>query len=386
MKNVLISGAGIAGPALAAALGRRGFGCTIVERAPALRVGGQAVDFRGPVHRQVLDRMELWGALSEQRTTPTDLVMLDQKGARVATLPAVMTAGDLEIVRGDLCRILHERTRETTDYRFGDFITAIDDGPNGARVSFASGRAETFDIVVGADGLHSGVRALVFGDERQFLRHHGYRIASFAVPPSLGDQDESFVYSIPGRGASLGAGRALLVFAAEPMGADRRDEAAQKRAVRQAFAGMGWKVPAILDALDGATDLYVDDIATVSIDRYARGRVVLLGDAAYGGTLGGQGSSLGIVGAHILAGELAGDVPISHAFSRYEEAMRPYATRCQKGAANAGMFFAPKTRIGLAIRNLMYAALTSRWLSSTFERMVKAAATDLRLPQYTDPA
>jgi 2-polyprenyl-6-methoxyphenol hydroxylase-like FAD-dependent oxidoreductase len=388
MKKILVSGAGIAGPALALALGRRGIECTVVERAASLRVGGQAVDFRGPVHRAVLDRLDLWQPIHAVQTTPGDLVLLDGAGGTAAVLPAVMTAGDVEVLRGDLCSLLHERTRATAEYRFGDHIVALDNRDDGVDVTFASGSTRTFDAVVGADGLHSGVRAHAFGPESAFLRHHGYRLATFAMPDALGVRRGSVLYSQPGRAASVaatgraGEGRALLVYRGDPMGAERYDVEGQKSAIRETFRGMGWEVPRILDALDGARDLYVDAITTAHVERYARKRVVLLGDAAHGGTLGGQGTSLGIVGAYVLAGELASGGDFESATARYEARMRPYATGCQKGAARVGSFFAPRTRAGLWLRNATYGLLTSRVMTGVFERLVKESASDFALPEY----
>lgn len=387
--HALISGAGVAGPALALCLARHGFASTVVERAPRLREGGQAVDFRGPIHRTVLERLGLWQPIHEHRTRPSALILLDRSATACATLPEVMMAGDIEILRGDLTRLLYERSRATTDYRFGERIVALEDRDDGVHVELEHGPPQTFDLVVGADGLHSGVRALAFGDEARFLRHHGYRIATFAMPNVFGPTRDARMYSVPGRAltiftTSAEEARALLVYAAPPLTtSERRDVDAQKRALRATFAGVGWETPRILDALDAATDLYVDAIATIHVDRYARGRVVLLGDAAYGGTLGGQGTSLAVVGAYVLAGELAraGASP-SSAFARYEATMRPYATRCQKGAMRAGSFFAPKTGVGLALRNVLYRLLTSRPMLGLFERMVKDAATDLALPEY----
>jgi len=382
--RVLISGAGIAGPVLALCLQRCGFSSTVVERAPALREGGQAVDFRGPVHRSVLDRLELWEPIHAERTHASALVLLDQSGRPCATLPEVMMAGDVEILRGDLCRILYERTRQATDYRFGDRITRLTQQGEGVAVEFEHGTPATFDLVVGADGLHSGVRALAFADQARRLRHHGYRIATFAIPKWR----EAVVYSVPGRAiciipSSSEQARALLVYAAPPLEGERSDLEAQKQALHQTFAGVGWEVPRVLDGLDRATDLYVDAIATVHIEHYAKGRVVLLGDAAYGGTLGGQGTSLAVVGAYVLAGELAQGGDPAAAFQRYEAVMRPYATQCQKGAMRVGSFFAPRTSAGLWLRNHFYGLLTSPRMLGLFERMVKHAAANLTLPEYS---
>ncbi|HEY1696125.1 MAG TPA: FAD-dependent monooxygenase [Polyangiaceae bacterium] len=387
-SRVLISGAGIAGPALAFWLARAGHACTVVERAPSLRLGGQAVDFRGPVHRAVLSRMSLWEAIHEHRTQPGDLVLLEADGSRAAVLPAVMTAGDVEILRGDLCALLHRCTRDLVEYRFGDSIAALSARDDGVDVTFASGKSDRFDIVVGADGLHSGVRALAFGDETAWVRHHGYRIATFAMPDLLGVRRGSLLYSLPGRAASVAAtgrgdaARGSFVYRAGPMGEDRQDPAGHRRDVRERFADVGWEVPRILDAMDAATDLYVDAITTVHVDRYARKRVVLLGDAAYGGTLGGQGTSLALVGAYVLAGELARGDDFASAVARYEARMRPYATGCQKGAMRVGAFYAPRTAFGLRARNLGYRALTSRLLSGAFEWLVRKAASDFALPEY----
>jgi 2-polyprenyl-6-methoxyphenol hydroxylase-like FAD-dependent oxidoreductase len=388
--RVLISGAGVAGPALAYWLTRWGYETVVVERAPSLREGGQAVDFRGPVHRAVLERMGIWDAIHERRTTPGALLLVDRDDGVRATLPESMLSGDVEILRGDLCNILHERTHGATDYRFGDRIVGIDDRGDSVAVEFARAPAESFDFVVGADGLHSGVRALAMADEADVVRHHGYRVASFATPNLLGRLGGASSFCEPGRGACLTAtsatkGRALLVSTGGPVTGDERDPREQKRAIAERFAGMGWNVPQVLAYLRDAPDLYVDAIATVHLGQYSKGRVALLGDAAWGGTLGGQGTSLAIVGAYVFAHELArsrlGDDP-KPAFARYEEKMRPYAAGCQKGATRTGQFLAPGTRFGVWMRDVVYGALTSRLLGGTFERIVRSAASDFDLPDY----
>jgi 2-polyprenyl-6-methoxyphenol hydroxylase-like FAD-dependent oxidoreductase len=357
-----------------------------VERAPALREGGQAVDFRGPVHRAVLERLDLWEPIHALRTRPSPLSLLDRAGRPLAVIPEVMASGDVEILRGDLARLLYERSREHADYRFGDRIVAIEDRGDGVAVELERGGTLRADLVVGADGLHSGVRELAFAEESNVLRHHGYRIATFAMPSLGPGVPDAFIYSAPGRGISVLANgrdaRALLVYTGGPMTSEeRRDLDAQRRELRERFAGLGWETGRVLDALDEAADLYVDAIATVHVDRYARGRAALLGDAAYGGTLGGQGTPLAVVGAYVLASELARAGDLEGALARYEATMRPYATRCQKTAMRAGPFFAPETRAGLWMRDAFYRALTSKPLLGLFEWMVKDAATDVVLPE-----
>ncbi len=383
--RVLVSGAGVAGPALALCFARLGWRCTVVERAPSLRKGGQAVDFRGPVHRRVLDHLELWDAIVERRTRPRAIEIVDRSGAVRARLPETMMSGDVEILRGDLSALLYERSRALADYRFGERVVGLREDRSGVRVELAGGDVETFDVVVGADGLHSGVRALTFEGA---LDHHGYRIATFALAHASAPDAAASLYAEPGRAIMLAPtstteARALLVYEGEPMDrATEREGDAVRGAIRERFAGMAWRAPAIVEAMDAATDLYVDSIASVRMSRYWRGRVVLLGDAAYGGTLGGQGTSLAVVGAYVLSGELARGDGHEAAFARYEAKMRPYATRCQKGAARAGGFFAPRSGLGVWMRDRMYAALTSRPMLPLFERLVRDAATDFVLPEY----
>jgi 2-polyprenyl-6-methoxyphenol hydroxylase-like FAD-dependent oxidoreductase len=282
-------------------------------------------------------------------------------------------------------------------YRFGEHVTSLEPVNNGVRVTLSSGSRETYDLVVGADGLHSGVRALAFGDERRFLRHHGYRLAVFSLPNVLGLSRGAVTRTVPGRSLMVSTvdgtvARAQMIFEGAALGRERADLVAMATMLRETYGDFGWEAPRILDELDRslersrnaprATDLYVDQIATVDIARYSAGRIALLGDAAWGGTLGGQGTPLAIVGAYVLAGELSVGDDVEAALARYESQMRPYASECQKGAVRAGPFFAPRTRFGLWLRDLFYRALTSPLLIGQFEKMVKASATAFVLPAY----
>lgn len=374
--KILISGAGIAGPALALALEGQGHELTIVERASALRVGGHAVDFRGPVHREALERLGLWEPIHARRTHPKELVLLDRRGREAVRLPAVMMCGDVEIVRGDLTRLLVDLTRASADYRFGDHVIAID----GGHVRFASGREEDYDLIVGADGLHSGVRAVAFGDEERFVVHHGYRLAVFGHDNVLELDRKALTWTVAGRSMMVSDTLAQLVFVGDRLGRERLDVAFMRAMIREAYRDVGWESERVLIALDRANDLYVDQIATITIDRYARDRVVLLGDAAWGGTLAGQGTPLAIIGAYVLAHELARRSSLESALARFEARMRPYATECQKGVERAGPFFAPRTSFGLACRDLFYRAMTSRLLIGQFEKLVKSSASAFELP------
>lgn len=387
--TVLVSGAGVAGPALAYWLSRRGFTPTVVERAPALRAGGNAVDFRGPTHLRVLGEMGVLDAIRQHQTHMRDLAMVDEAGRRLVTLPAAFASGDVEIERGDLSRILHDAAKDAAEFVFDDSIASLTETPGGVDVTFERGRPRRFDLVVGADGLHSRVRALAFGDESRFLRFHGHYVATFAAPNHLGLDRQGLIFSEPGRAASIASARrpeeatALLMFASRPLDHDPRDMAQHKAILAERFAGMGWEVPRLLEAMRQSPSLYFDAVGRIDMDCTSRGRVVLLGDAGYGGTIGGQGTGLAVVCAYVLAGELAvaqGDHRA--AFQRYEARIRRYARRCQQGAKHVGSFYAPPTRVQLALRNTMYRALTSRPLSRWFEKMVTSAASDLVLPAY----
>src|SRR5262245_14866088 len=373
MKNrtVLISGASIAGPALAHWLHRHGFAVTVVERAPALRPGGQAVDLRG-VAREVVERM---GIMTQVRANSVDergLAFVDRKGRRMAAMPADMFGGEgavaeIEILRGDLTRILFEATRDNTEYIFGDRITELTPGDDGVKVAFASGTTRGFDLIVGADGVHSGVRAIAFGPEADYLRDLGAYTAFYTVPDP-GDLDHWFLmHNAPGgRVAGIrpergGTAKVMLSFTSPPLMYDRADVLAQQRILADAFAGVGWRVPALLDAMWDAPDFYFDTIGQVHVDRWCRGRVALIADAAYcGSPLSGLGTSTSLVGAYVLAGELAA-TPGDHeaAFARYQAQMRDYVAECQKLPPGGVRGFAPQSQVVISMRNLSTRLMTA---------------------------
>ncbi|WP_433259895.1 FAD-dependent monooxygenase [Actinosynnema sp. CS-041913] len=382
MKNttVLISGAGIAGPALAHWLHRLGCTVTVVEKASALRPGGQAVDFKGPVHRGVLDRMGLLDDVRARRTGGVDQIIVDGHGRRLAVLPGEFTGGDLEIRRGDLAMLLHERTAHACGYVFGDSVTSLTDTAGGVHVTFERAAPRTFDLVVGADGIHSAVRRLAFGPEEDHVRFlgHYYAIAELG---ELGE--DPVMYNEPGRMAAVGGPKApaFFVFASDELAYDRDDTARQGEILRSAFRGGGWRLPELMDAVTGAASIHLDSISRVEMDGYAKGRVVLLGDAGYGNTLGGFGTGLAVVGAYVLAGELqAADGDHRTAFRRYEERMRGYAAIARK--ANAGPFLAPRSRTRIRMRNAMF---NSRLLFRLLLKVTDWFATDIDLPDYPLP-
>jgi 2-polyprenyl-6-methoxyphenol hydroxylase-like FAD-dependent oxidoreductase len=345
--KVLIVGAGIAGTALADRLRRHGATPTVVERAPGIRPGGYKVDIRGAA----LDVVRRMGVLDDVRRLRTDVrggSVVDATGRRVASLDGDTFGGrrhdDAEIRRGDLSRILYDLTRDRVEYIFGDSIAALAPEASGRRVTFAGGARRHFDLVVGADGLHSQTRALAFGPEDRYVRDLGYSIAAYSVPNHLGLDRWELTYVAPGRTAMMystardAQATALFLFATPPgaSGADRGDRAAAQRLLAQAYADESWEVPRLLDAMAEAPDFYLDSMSQVHMDRWSRGSVALVGDAAYcASPASGQGTSLALVGAYVLADELAHATDHATAFAAYERRMRPFVGRNQRlGPAN----------------------------------------------------
>jgi 2-polyprenyl-6-methoxyphenol hydroxylase-like FAD-dependent oxidoreductase len=369
--DVLVSGAGIAGPAVAYWLRRAGFNPTVVERAPAPRPGGQAVDLRG-AGRGAAERMGLLDRVREVALDQKGFACIDTNGRITARMPVHAFGGEgivseIEVLRGDLCRVLYEASLPGTEYLFDDTITGIAQDASEVAVTFERSPARRFALVVGADGLRSTVRRLAFGPDSTCVRPFDLHTAWFTTPAGIELDGWFLMYNAPGGlVASARPGRnpddikAALSIRARPQGYDRLDRTGQQELLASRFAGAGWEVPRLLDGMRMASDFSLQLDGQVHLDRWSRGRVVLLGDAACcPSPLSGMGTSLALVGACVLAGELAvagGDHRV--AFPQYEQRMRPYAAQAQRLPPGGIGGFAPTSALAIRMR-----AASMRWMT-----------------------
>jgi 2-polyprenyl-6-methoxyphenol hydroxylase-like FAD-dependent oxidoreductase len=383
--DVLISGASIAGPALAYWLGRYGFRVTVVEIAPVPRDAGNAVDFRGPLHLGLLEKMGVLEQLRAVQTGGTAMRYVDEQGRFRMEMPREFAGGDLEVLRGDLSRIFCAAAG--AEFRYGDSIAALPETADGVDVTFTSGLRRRFDLVIGADGVHSNVRRLAFGPESHYVEHLGYYVAGWPVPNDLGLGRDTIGCNVPGKMISVGGDHrdparamAFAVWASPRLDYDRHDLEQQRRIVHDVFGGLGWEAPRLLAGLDSAPELYFDQICKVADPVFARGRIALIGDAACGATIGGMGNGTALVEAYALAGELAaagGDH--TAAFARYEKAIGGFARAAQKGGDSAGKFMAPRTPWGLRVRDR--AMNTKFFVDMTF-KIAADRSSGLKLADY----
>ncbi|WP_035869750.1 FAD-dependent monooxygenase [Kitasatospora cheerisanensis] len=396
MKNadILVSGGGIAGPALAYWLRKSGFRPVVVERAPAPRPGGQSVDLRG-AGRTVIERMGLLDQVRELAVDQRGIALVDRHGKHIARMPTELFGGegivsDLEVLRDDLATVLYRATAADVEYLFDDTVTALHEDADGVHVTFENAPPRRFDLVVGADGLHSTVRRLAFGPESELVSPLGCYTAWFTARTELDLDGWFLMYNAPGGlvasarpGRRPGELKAGFSFRSGPLSHDRRDRAAQQRLLTERFAGRGWETDRLLAAMAGADDFFFESLGQVRLDAYSRGRIALIGDAACCPTpLTGLGTSLALVGAYLLAGELAsahGD--FTTAFARFQDRMKPYAAKAQDLPPGGVAGYAPNSRAMIALRATSMRWMTRRPFRSLMEAQA-AKAGDVELPDY----
>jgi 2-polyprenyl-6-methoxyphenol hydroxylase-like FAD-dependent oxidoreductase len=376
--KVLVSGAGIAGSALAFWLHREGAEVTVVERAPAFREGGYMIDVWGAGY-EALERMGLLERVRERAYSFDRLAFVNERGAETSSLEAEWFAHALgqrffSVPRGDLARVLFEALPSDLDVRFGATVSALRDGDEDI-VATIGEREERFDLVVGADGSRSHVRELTFGPIASFEKFLGYWAASF-VADDYPHRDEGVYVSFarPGRQISRYALRenrtAFLIVASAGRPPNAHDLGAQKRLARERFGEDGWESREIVERLEETQELYFDSVSQIHAPRWATGRVVLVGDAAYcPSLLAGAGAAFAMLGAYVLAGEL-GRAPndVASAVATYEKRLRPFIEKQQASAASFAGSFAPSTTLGLTIRDLALKAMRWRPLAAWYAK------------------
>jgi 2-polyprenyl-6-methoxyphenol hydroxylase-like FAD-dependent oxidoreductase len=394
-SKILICGAGIAGPACAWWLNRYGYDVVIAEKARALRDGGQNVDIKG-AGQTVIARMGLGERIDALGTRERGQKFLDADGRVVAVLPrgafGCLTS-DYEILRGDLASVMFEATRGDCDYRFGTAVAGLTELADGVTATFADGHIETFAAVICAEGIGSSTRAMMLGEETGF-RHLGAAMAFFRIPARPEDDGWAHtVNAIGGTYLTLRQGRegettVLMTFPSARADAASDGPDGRRAWLRRALVGRGGVAERVAAELDGVDDIYAGPMSQVQVSRWSKGRFVLLGDAAYCPTpFTGSGCALALVGAYVLAGEIARHADHAQAFAAYEALVRPYAEATQRKLSPAVIrLFHPRGRAGIAlthgIERLMASRPVQALLRPSDAARTRRVANDFELPVY----
>lgn len=391
--KVAINGAGIAGTALAYWLYRSGHEVLLIERAPQFRSGGYLIDFWG-IGYTVAEHMGILNAVREKGYSVEEVRIVDDRGRKAGGFPVDilrrMTGNRFTSVpRGDLARAIHRTIEGHVETIFNNSISAIDERATDVLAFFEHGTERDFDLVIGADGLHSTVRDLAFGSESQYEKHLGYHVAVFEVE-SYRPRDELVyvTYAKPGRQIARFALRGdrtmfLFIFASESMnGAEPHDMEGRKTILRQVFADAGWECQQILQAMDQVNSIYFDRVSQIRMDTWSKGRVILIGDAAACVSfLAGEGAGLAMAEAYVLAGEInRADNDFRRAFRCHEQRLRRFLQKKQYLARKFAAAFAPSTCLGIWVRNQVTKLMAIPAVADYF--IGRDLQDDLELPNY----
>ncbi len=392
-KRILITGASVAGCAAAWWLGRsHEFDVTVVERHPEFRDGGQNIDIRG-AGREVLRRMGLEERALQAGTGETGTAWVDDDGSVIAQIDTEELGSDgptaeMEILRGDLARILYEDSRERTTFKYGDYISAVDERADEVAVTFESGTTENFDLVVVAEGVGSRTREIVFPGENEAYPLD-MTLAYFTIPRQAhNDRRWRWYHTTKGRGVSLrpdrhGTARAMLSVQKEPEGEQDWTRERQVAWLQERFADVGWEAPRVVSEMVETDDFYFDVLRQVRMPRWSRGRVVLCGDAAWCVTpLGGVGATLALVGGYVLAGELARTDNHSEALARYEGRLRQFVEKAQDIKKIVPRIANPHSRLGLAFMHATVKLAAAPVVKDLMARFLANRSDDIDLPEY----
>ena len=408
--KILISGASVAGPALAYWLVRAGCQVTVVERASSLRWAGQGIDIRD-AGRDVAKRMGIWQRIRDQSSHEEGIEVFSSKNRCIARF-GVDESGkgesftsDVEILRGELGRILYDVTREDASYIFGEMVESLEETENEVRVSFANGTtAATFDLVVAADGLGSKIRSMAFGEDSSHIRSLDSYIAYFSVPKGSEDLAWAKLHwftkgrTVMIRPDNVGRTRAFLGVTAYDSSDERiarlakastEGVPAQKALLQELFQNNDWEVPRLLKGMNESDDFYLQHIAQVRLDHWSKGRVAMLGDAGYcPSPFTGMGTSLAFIGAYVLAGEISRQPDnITAALEAYERVLQPYVQDVQKLPPGIPWLINPQSAMGVrALENFAWGAklLSRLGIGTLFSKLAEhfPAGKKFQLPDY----
>jgi 2-polyprenyl-6-methoxyphenol hydroxylase-like FAD-dependent oxidoreductase len=391
-KKVLISGASIAGPTLAFWLNKYGFEVTVVERASALRLGGQNIDVRDAA-RKIAEKMGIADAILQANTGELGIQFINDKGRVSASFPASGAdsfTGEMEIIRGDLVNILYERTKEDVAYLFGKYITEIAETEQGVNVTYSDGQQGTFDLVVAADGVRSKTRELMFGNEAE-LKFIGLYNVYLTIPKTPTDTNWARWYNAPGSRVLLlrpdneGSTRASFSFLSRDKSYHKLSKAERRSFLIEKLSGAGWEAPRLSKAIEQSDDFYFDAVSQVIAPRWSKGRLAMIGDAAYCPTpISGMGTSLAILGAYILAGELSQNEDHAKAFRAFEKKLRPYVKAVQNLPPGAPWIVHPKSKWGVKVLNTIAGIFAGNFVQGLIKAFKgkKVKKDDFPLPVY----
>lgn len=392
-KKVLISGASIAGLTLAYWLIEYGFEVTVIEKNEGLRLGGQNIDVKGPAW-EIAKKMGLDKKIEAATTTEVGIRFVDTNNKTVAEFPkdnALSMTQEIEILRGDLVEILHEAIKDKTAFLFGNQVSTLKETDAEVLVGFEKGKAASYDVVLIAEGIGSHSRQLVFGNSVKF-EYLGLYSAYLTIEKAKSDTRWARWCNTVGgivfliRPDNHGTTRACVFFRSPERGYEKLPLQKQKEVLINKIKGVGWEAERISREIEATNDLYFERVSQVKAPHWHKGRVAMVGDAAYCATpIAGKGTDAAITGAYILAGELASEKYIGQAFSNYEALMRPYIEKIQKRPPGVPRLVYPKTKFGVAVLNKLFglaASAAAKFITKLFAGSKSSPKKEIELKDY----